>query len=176
MPPRIPNTKRTQILNDIKTTNDSARTIAKRHNVSPSTVSTIAKQAGLEDAFIGRAQTEAATRARQADLRARRARIREALLEDVERLRERAWSEYSYFEKTAGQPVKVTLPLPPLGEVRNAYTSIGIAIDKEVSLARVDASQGVESAVSMLGGLAVALGQAADALGSGSDSPGGDGE
>lgn len=175
MPPRIPDTKRTQILDDIKTTGDSTRTIAQRHGVSTFTVRTIAKEAGIHDAF-SRERTEAATRARQADLRARRARIREALLEDVERLRERAWSEYSYFEKTAGQPVKVTLPLPPLGEVRNAYTSIGIAIDKEVSLARVDASQGVESAVSMLGGLAEALGQAADALGSGSDSPGGDGE
>lgn len=164
MPPRIPDTKRNAILRDIKTGTDSARTIAKRHGVSPSTVSAIAKKAGLEDAFIGRAQTERATRARQADLKARRARIQEQLLEDVERLRQRAWAPYTYYERTARELQRVTLDLPPLGEVRNAYTSLGIALDKVIALARLDATVGVDEARSLLGGLAEALGAAAEKL------------
>jgi hypothetical protein len=146
---------RAAILADIRAGQLSARAIAKRHGVAASTISKLAKDAGVVDAFE-RTQTQKATRAVEIDNRARRAIIATELLNDVAHLRERAWSPYTVAMGTAMGVEKVTLDLPPLGEVRSAYTAIGIVLDKHLALDRHDNSGGadVADAVSMLTNLA----------------------
>jgi hypothetical protein len=53
-------------------------------------------------------------------MKARRALLAEALLVDVEFLRDRAWSKY---------PQVVNTGDPPLDKVRNAYAVVWIATD-----------------------------------------------
>jgi hypothetical protein len=159
MPARIPDHKRTQILASIRAGEETCRGIARHHNVSDATVRKIAKDAGITDAFT-REQTKAATRARVVDMAARRARIAEDLLDDVARLRERAWSEYPVVVNTSDGPEVIHLPRPPLRDVQAAYTSVGIAMDKHLGITRHDADPGVESGRSMLVTLAAAVGVA----------------
>ena len=164
MPPRIPDNQREAILADIKARDGrSCRAIAREHDVSDATVRKIAKDHGITDAFT-REQTENATRARVADMKARRTQLAEQLIEDAEKLRGRAWSEYQYYERTREDPMLVTLTLPPLGEVRNAYTSVGIVVDKHLALLKHDSDNGADSAKSLLAGLGDALTAAADQL------------
>jgi transposase-like protein len=101
--------------------------IARRIGRDPSTVSRAAKKLGLS---FAREATKAATEAHQADIAAERAQLARDLLGDAQRLRERAWSEYKVV--TSGpQGAEITvLELPPLGDVRNAYASLGICVDK----------------------------------------------
>jgi transposase-like protein len=141
LPPRLPEDTRQAILADIEAHGGSTRAIAAKHGVSDGVVRKIAREAGITDAW-SREHTENATRARQADLRAMRAQIAADLLGDVARLRDRAWSEYVVPMGVGGKDggiELVRLELPPLGDVRNAYTSIGIALDKSLRLEQHDA-------------------------------------
>lgn len=153
MPPKTPDHTIAAILEDIKAPEElSTRTIAKRHGVSEGTVRRIAKTHGIEDAFT-RANTENATRASVADMAARRAQLASDLLDDVERFRKRAWERYSYWERSRDKAVLVESDLPPLGEQRNAYTSLAICIDKHLALVRADQSAAAGSVGSLLGSL-----------------------
>jgi transposase-like protein len=163
MPPRISDDKRAAILDDIKAGGNSCRGIARKHGVSDRVVRKIADENGITDAW-SRAQTENATRARQADVRAQRTELKAVLLDDVRKLRERAWSPYTYYERGKEGPEKVTLDLPPLGEARNAYTAIGIALDKHIALERIDSDGGADRAKGMIGALAAGLRAAYDQL------------
>jgi transposase len=139
MPSPIPEETRQAVLEDIASDEDlSTRKIADRHGVSESTVRKIAKDNGFTDAFT-RANTENATRARVADMKAQRAELAATLLEDALKLRERAWTAYTYYERSKDGVERVQLDLPPLAEVRNAYTALAIAIDKHVVLDKHDA-------------------------------------
>lgn len=114
----------------------SRNDIARETGLSTASVSRIAKSFGLS---FDREQIKAATEAKVADTRARRALRSAELLDDISRLRERAWSPYSYYERSEDGPVKVTLDLPPLSEVRNAYVSIGVCWDKHLAQDKHDA-------------------------------------
>nr|WP_255643338.1 hypothetical protein [Actinoplanes polyasparticus] len=83
---------------------------------------------------------EKATKAAVADSRSRRAQLASDLLDDAERLRARAWKPYSYYERAQAGPELVTLDLPPLKEVKEAYVALGVAVDKHVVLERHDAT------------------------------------
>lgn len=163
MPRPLPDAKRQAIRADIEAGHKSRNQIARDHKVSPGTVSNIAKEAALDTAF-DRTQTVKATRAKQADNRARRAEIGSDLLDDVARLRARAWSPYQQPMATPKGPTVVNLKLPPLTEVRAAYTSIGICLDKNIAVERHDADTGTEGARSVLGALGEALLIAADSI------------
>jgi hypothetical protein len=164
MPPRIPDDKREAILKDIQSDeNLSTRRIGARHGVSDTTVRNIAKEAGLTDAF-SRERTESATRARLADLKHRRSLLAEGLLDDAEALRERAWTEYVHLMAVGTKAEAVTVSLPPLGEVRNAYAALGIAVDKHAVLLKMDVENSSGPARSLLAGLGEALTAAAEAL------------
>jgi transposase-like protein len=160
VPPRIPDDKRAAILTAIRAGSQSRAQIARDHGVSPQTVGNIARDSGDTDAF-SRLQTEKATHAAVADNRSRRARIASDLLDDVMRLRERAWSEYTYYERGQMGPELVTLKQPPLKEAKEAYVAIGICLQRHAELEKLDAARGDEGARSMLGDLADALEQAA---------------
>ncbi|HEY1176736.1 MAG TPA: hypothetical protein VGF17_11305 [Phytomonospora sp.] len=144
MPSPIPPETREAIVEDLGSdTEESCRTIAKRHGVSDATVRKIAKDEGFTQAFT-RADTENATRARVADMKATRTKLAAALLEDALKLRARAWEQYTYYERSKDGVERVQLDLPPLSEVRNAYTALAIAIDKHVVLDKHDTDlQGV---------------------------------
>ncbi len=162
----IPDNTRAAILADIRSGEKGRNAIARDHSVSTGTVSNIADDAGLLDAFT-RSNTENATRARQSDLAARRAQIAEMLLDDIQRLRDRAWKPYEVVTNSQQGAEITTLPLPPLRETQAAYTSIAISLDKHLALVRHDGDTGgdLESARSLLGDLGRALGLAANQLG-----------
>lgn len=166
--PRIPDDVRDAILNDIRAGKPRNQT-ARNHGVSVGTVTNIANRAGLTDAF-DRSATEKATRARIIDCRALREQLKLDLLGDAQRLRKRAWSKYQVAVGTGEGTEIVTLELPPLMDVRAAYTSIGICVDKSIAVERHDTDSGVDQARSMLAGLSDALGAAARAL-DGADGP-----
>jgi hypothetical protein len=139
VPPRLPDDKRSAILADIKAGDKGRNQIARDHGVALSTVTKIAKDSGATDAF-DRTQMENVTRAVVADNRSRRAKLASDLLDDAARLRERAWSAYSYYERGQFGPELVTLDKPPLKEVKEAYVSLAVAVDKHVVLERHDAT------------------------------------
>lgn len=156
----IPPEKRDAILTDARAGEKSLTQIAKDHSVGKSTVSKMVKDAGMADAF-DRTQTEKATQAHAADARARRAKLALDLLDDVDRLRGRAWSKYEIvMDSRAAGPQHVTLDLPPLPEVRAAYAAIGVAIDKHTRLDQYDTTDSAADAKSFLGDLAEAFGVA----------------
>lgn len=159
MPPPLPDDVRAAILEAIKQGGKSARQIGKDQGVSDAAVRRIAKAEGITDAW-SRDKTEQATRARVADMKAARTKLAADLLGDAQRLRERAWRAYTYYERTRDDVVKVTLDEPPLHEVRNAYTALAVCTDKHLALDRHDTDSGAAEAVSMLGALAEGLGQA----------------
>lgn len=156
MPPRIPDTQRAAILADIRAGTKGRNQIARDHQVSVSTVTKIAKDSGSTDAF-DRSLTEKGTRAAVADNRSRRAQIASDLLDDVARLRERAWAQYTYYERGQAGPELVTLEQPPLKEAKEAYVAIGICLQRHAELEKIDADRGEENVKSMLGDLAQAL-------------------
>lgn len=163
MPKPLPDDKRGAILDDIRAREKSRNQIARDHSVSVGTVTNIAKSAGLADAF-DRTQTEKAARARAVDCKALRAQLKEDLLLDAQRLRERAWAPYQVVVSTPQGADIVTLDEPPLNEARAAYTAVGIAIDKSLVLERHDSVDSAAGAKSMLGSLSEALGVAARSL------------
>ncbi len=157
MPPRIPDDKREAILEDLQSGQElSARRIGARHGVSDFTVRKIAAENGITDAF-SREHTENATRARLADLKERRSLLAAGLLDDAEALRERAWTEYVHTAPVGQKLETITVALPPLAEVRNAYAAIGIATDKHLALIKHDGGIGLDEAKSMLGAVAEGL-------------------
>lgn len=141
MPAPLAPKLRAAILADIDAGELSRNATARKHGVSVSTVSRIADQEGRTDAF-DRSDTENATKAKVADLAARRAELARLLLDDAFELRERARSAYTYYERGQLGPEKVTLDRPPLRETREAYTALGIAIDKSKHLLAQDSEAG----------------------------------
>lgn len=153
MPAPLAPRKRAAILKDIEARDGrSARQIGKAHGVSDAAVRRIAKHAGLVDAW-SRDKTVKATHARVADNKAKRARLQSDLLDDAQKLRGRAWSRYKVVVGGSEGAEIVELDLPPLPDVRAAYTSIGIIIDKDAAIERASSDSGADAAKSMLGQL-----------------------
>ncbi len=157
MPPRIPDDKRAAILAEVKAGTKGRNQIARDHGVSVGTVTNIANSAGIGQTAFDRSVSEKATQAVVADNRSRRARIASELLDDVERLRKRAWEPYTYYERGQQGPELVTLEQPPQKEAKEAYVAIGICLQRHAELEKHDADRGDEKAKSMLTDLAKAL-------------------
>ncbi|GII84583.1 hypothetical protein Ssi03_25730 [Sphaerisporangium siamense] len=134
--------KRAAILADIDA-GKNRNEIARRQEVSASTVSRIAAAHGRS---FDRSSVETATRARQADNKARRAALATAALDDADAMRRRALAA------EAGR------------DARDFATAYGIFIDKHAVLERLDSDGGTEQARSMLGALAAGLQAAAQQL------------
>lgn len=154
MPNGLPPEKRAAILADITAGGKSLNQIAKDRGVAKATVSKIAKDEGLTNAF-DRSRTEAATRAHAIDCRARREALKDQLIEDAERLRARAWQPYEVVvDNRQLGPQTMTLDLPPAQDVRAFYAAVGLAIDKHCRLEQYDAVDTAADAKSMIGALA----------------------
>jgi len=156
MPAPLDPDKRANIAQAIRD-GGTARGIARQYEVSVGTVSNIARQEGLSDAF-DRSATERATEARNADLAAERTRLAGLLMEDTFRLRERMWSTQQVVMvvgvKGGGARTEVVDVETSAGDFRNYLTAIGIAVDKIGVLTRDD-SQGLGAVDAWLRSLGV---------------------
>jgi len=140
----------------------SRNAIAEAMGRSGRTISRIADKLGLT---FDRERTRAATEAKKADARARRAALALALLDDVDQLRARLHTQYVVYQfDREGDLVTGVLAQPPARDQRDLMMAIGAAIDRSLRLDEYDASHGAAGARSMLGELGRALGAAAAAL------------
>lgn len=89
-----------------------------------------------------RATTVQATEAKQADSASRRAAAMGLLLDDFDRLRERAWSSCTVVVGTGEGLETIVLDLPPAQDVRAFYNSIATCLDKHLALDRHDRDDG----------------------------------
>lgn len=172
MPKPLSTRKRSAVLKDIKAAKASgisAGQIARDHGVARSTVTKIAADNNLANAFE-RTQTENAARAKQADCKLLRAQLKVDLLHDAQRLRTRIWGRYQTVVGTPEGAEIVTLDEAPLSEMRAGYTALGIAVDKSIRLEEHDSDDSTAGAKNLLGSLSDALGVAARNLG-GDDQP-----
>lgn len=138
---RIPDEKRAEIAADMAA-GMSRGAAAKKHGVSQSTASKIAAENAIESAQPP--ELTVATKTFLANVKERRAQLKEELLEDIAKLRKRAWSEYTRTVAGKEGPYTITEELPPLGEVRNAYAAIGVAISGYTKLEQLDAGAGTD--------------------------------
>ncbi|WP_443032696.1 helix-turn-helix domain-containing protein [Streptomyces sp. BA2] len=141
-----------------KARNEIARAIRR----SPSTVSKIAGQFDPPLSFDRAPQVEAATRARTADLAARRATLALALQDDAERLRTQLWAPtvHGEFAGREGEWHETHLPQPRFGDQRQIIASVQTAVGTSLRLAPVEGGENAEQVRSMLGTLGEALTQA----------------
>lgn len=116
---------------------ESCSGIARALGVARSTVSRWCAAADPPVTF-DRARTRAATEARTEDAKARRARISDGLLDDVETLRAQLFTERTrvHYSVTGGRQEYTAPPTPD--EIRNLVVSLGVLLDKHIVLARHD--------------------------------------
>jgi len=168
---RIDDDTRAAILDDIRV-GKSCRGIAKEYGVSPGSVTNIAREAHLNDAFE-RTSTEKATRAKQADNKSRRAQLAADLLSDAERLRKQLWEPTTIgaFGGREGDWHTADVKEPPFADKRAILSSVQTAIRSHTELEKVDSTGSSDDAVSMLGDLASKLKRAWEADGAGEPPP-----
>lgn len=157
MPPRIPDDKRAAILADIQSGALGARRIADKHGVAPSTITKIAKESGVQDAFE-RSQTKNATEAAALDNKALRVRTARRFLDKANELLDQMDQPHLVFNFGGKDNTyeEHTLQKPPTGDLKNLMVSAATAIDKHLVLERHDASD-PGAAASLLGTLLAGL-------------------
>lgn len=159
MPRPLPPEKREAILADIEAGQKSRNQIARDHKVSVGAVTNLAPPGAFD-----RSKTEAATRARVADTKARRAELAALLLEDAHRLRERLWEPSKQIASSQAGPEVITLDLPPARDAKDFMSAVSGAVKSHVDIEKLDTDTGSATAKSMLGALGEALQVAADNL------------
>jgi hypothetical protein len=158
----ITGTLRQAVIDDIKAGELGRNAIAKKHGLSGSTVSGIAKAEGLE--FRGRTQVAAATQARKVDLRSRRAEIAAVLLEDADRLRGQMWRPCTLHAFGGKDNVHNSIDLaePIFADKLKLMQAAASALGRHMDLEQHDADEAAANARSMLGELGRALGVRTD--------------
>lgn len=160
MPPPLDPDKRAAILADIEA-GHGRNEIARRHDVGLATVSRLAAQEGITDAW-DRSASQRATELREIDIRARQSELAALLMEDAHRLRRMIWEPVTVY-KFGGKDNtlnSIDLDEPDFEGKRNLMTTIAIAVDKIAVLTRDD-SQGVAAVDAWLHSLGVGQTQAA---------------
>lgn len=116
----------------------SVREVARQFDRSASVVSKVGKQAGIDVA--GRAQTKAATAAKQADLAARRAALASGLLDDAERLRAQLFAPCTVhsFGGRDNTYNEHDLPEPTFADKRAIVAAVRMASTTSMDLVRAD--------------------------------------
>lgn len=135
------------------TRNDIARTLER----SPASISKYAAELGLS---FDRSAVQAATEARKADAKAKRAELEVLLLEDARRLRGQIWQPHTYIDHGGKDYLRVewTQDQPTPADKLKLMQATGAAVDRSLRLAEHDSDQGVEAAKSLLTDLGRALG------------------
>jgi hypothetical protein len=148
VPPPLDPDKRAAVLVDVQdaadgTNEQSAGAIAKAHGVSVSSVTKIAKTAGLEHAWR-RTQTASASRAKTVDNRSRRAALSAAMLNDAERIRLRVW-EPTFVVTATG--AKVDVDVPVAADVRQLVSAVTAYVKSSLEIDAKDAESEQHAAV-----------------------------
>lgn len=164
MPPRIPDDQRAAIAADIRA-GMARNDIARKHGVSGSTVSAIAKENGSTDAF-DRSHTKNATEAARADNARSRSELAARFLTEAHRALDDLTGEFTAYsfggkDNTYAEHV---FPKPPPAERRNLMVIAATAADKHMAIDKHDSDNGAASARSLLAGLGEALTDAAQHL------------
>lgn len=157
MPPRIPTETREAIADAIRA-GRPRNEIAREFDCSPGTVSNIASERDLTDAF-DRSATKNATEARLADNRSRRAELSSRLLTKAGEFLDQIDQPHTVFnfggkDNTFEQR---TLDKPPTGDIRNLIVSAATAIDKHIVIDRHDSGAGLDETVGLLGRIMTGL-------------------
>lgn len=152
MPPPLDPQLRADILRDIQDGQLSRSEIARRRNVSPSTVSKIAKDSDVPTAF-DRTQTAKATRAKQLDNAAHRTVLIDRMYSVADHMLDRVTSPYTQVITGPAGAEFVTTKLPPLRDAQAGMSSAAIAIDKAARMEAANGDSRVEQARSLLSGL-----------------------
>lgn len=130
---------------DIQDGHLSRNDIARKHHVSGSTVTKLAKHLEANGAppSFDRSATKHATAAKSADNAAERERLRGLLLSDAHRLREQLWLPCTvhHFGGKDNTHNSIDLERPTFADQRQIMTSVGIAVDKIVRLDVGDAAE-----------------------------------
>lgn len=131
--------------------------IAREMDRSGGVISKYAAQLGLS---FDRSAVQAATEARKADAKAKRAELELLLLDDARRLRAQVWEPHTYIDHGGKDYVRVewTQDEPTPTDKLKLMQATGNAIDRSLRLSTHDSDQGVEAARSLLGDLGRALG------------------
>lgn len=125
----------------------SASALARQLGVSKTTVTTIAKENGLDDAF-DRSKTANATAAKQHDNRARRAALVQAYLDDAEKIRERLWQPAEAINPIGGL---LEFRLPPGRDTRDLVMAGTSLVKATIEVEKHDQGDaGAEAARSVL--------------------------
>ncbi|MFG2380572.1 hypothetical protein [Streptomyces avermitilis] len=141
----------------------SRNEIARQMGWSVGTITSHSQRLGLD---FDRSVTRAAVEARQVDLKDRRQRIQEQLLDLAETAIGRAQNRYLVhgFSHT-GESVAEWLSEPPAKETKDLTLAASSALGTALKLAQADAGdEGRENAQGLLRGLGDAMTAAADAL------------
>ena len=149
---------------DLHAAGESRNAIAKLIGRGAATVSKIAVEEGLS---FDREAVKAATEAKVADARARRAALMLDLLDDAARLRAQLWTPHTYTDHGGRDFVKAqwTQPEPTAADKLKLVQACTTAAASSMKLEEHDTgSGGVEGAKSMLGALAAGLQAAYDQL------------
>lgn len=141
MPARTPDAKREAILADVRA-GKSCRQTARDHEVSPATVSKLAKDEDVADAF-GRSQTKSATEAVVADNRAWRAATSRRFLAKCNALMDRMDGPHLVyaFGGRDNEYNEHELAEPPVDALRGLMTAAAIAFDKHLAADKHDAEE-----------------------------------
>lgn len=135
---------------------ESRNDIAKALGRSPSTVSAIAKDAGLA---FDRSTTAAATEAQQQDNKAKRAELVARLYRRAERnLDTLEADEYRFTATTVNGIETETLGHVPAQDERHLSSAISTNLASAAKLEQIDADDSAAAGRSVLGGIAAALG------------------
>ncbi|MFE7029460.1 hypothetical protein ACFU9Y_04055 [Streptomyces sp. NPDC057621] len=142
----------------------SRNEIARQMEWSVGTITSHAQRLGLP---FDREPVRAAVEARQIDLKDRRQRIQEQLLDLAETAIDRAQRQYLVSGWThTGEPVRELLPEPPAKETKDLTLAASSALTSALKLAQVDAGDaGRENAQGLLQSLSDAMAVAARELG-----------
>lgn len=137
--------------------------IAKQMGRDKGSVSRKAKTLGLP---WDRSHTAAATQAKVADTKARRAQLKLDLLEDAARLRKQLWEEITYVDHGGKffERVDWTLPEPTPTDKLKLVQAVSQAIGSYDRLEKLDGDGGVADAVGMLDKIADAIRATAETL------------
>lgn len=126
--------------------------IARRIRRAQSTVSKIAAELGLT---FDRSRTKAATEAKVADAKARRAQLASDLLDDAQRLRAQLWAPCELV-KIGGKdnvPTRTSLDQPLFEDQLRIVQATGLAAERHARLVELDRDDGTSEVASLLGGL-----------------------
>lgn len=128
---------RAKILRLARSGTMSRNDVARECGVSGDTV-TRACNAAKPPIKFDRSATKAAVDAHVVDLKARRMALSTAILDDVDKMRERLFAEYLVRSLDRDGNTVELMALPTARDWRDTLTAIGIGIDKHIVLTRHD--------------------------------------